>query len=100
VGYTANSMERRLVVVTDVFEVVGRCICALPVLPYALVDPQQGEPLKPGDQLELRRPSGEAIKVRLYGLGWPSPAKGGLIIQLEPSVSKGDIPLGTEIWKV
>ena len=93
-------MHRRLIVVTDLFEVPGRCLCALPIVPHELISPQQGEKLKSGDQLELRRPDGSAAKVTLLGLGWPSPAKGGLIIQLDPSISKDDIPLGTEIWKV
>ena len=93
-------MERLLIVVTNVFEVAGRCICAWPVVPHALINPQQGEQLKPGDELELRRPNGKTTNVKLLGLGWPSPGKGGLIIQLDPSVTKDDIPVGTEIWKV
>jgi hypothetical protein len=93
-------MDRQLIVVANLFEVAGRCICVLPVVPHALLDPQHGKPLKAGDDLELRRPNGTVIRVTLLGLGWPSPAKGGLIIQLDPSVEKEDIPLGTEIWKV
>jgi hypothetical protein len=69
-------------------------------VPHALVNPQRGEKLKRGDQLELRTPNGKIIKIKLFGLGWPSPDKGGLIIQLEPSIAKDDIPLGTEIWKL
>ena len=92
-------MDRQLIVVTDLFEVAGRCICVLPVVPHALVDPQHGKPLKAGDELELRRPNGTAIKVTLLGLRWPVPSEGGLVIQLDPSISKDDIPLGTEIWK-
>jgi hypothetical protein len=92
-------MDRRLIVVTELFEIPARCICALPVVPYALIEPTQGERLKPGDQLELRRPDGNAIRVKLAGLGRPSPSKGGLIIQLGASISRGEIPIGTEIWK-
>jgi hypothetical protein len=62
-------------------------------VPHSLI-----ENLKPGDQLELRRLKSKAIKVKLFGLGWPSPSKDGLIIQLEPSISRDDIPIGTEIW--
>jgi len=94
------STQRRLIIVTDAFEVAGRCICPCPVVPYSLVDPTEGERLKPGDQLELRKPDGTVTKVQLYGLGWPSPVQSGLIIQLEPSVKRDDLPAGTEIWKV
>ena len=95
-----DSTERRLIVVTGVFKITGRCICPCPVVPHALINPEPGEQLKPGDQLELRKPDGTLTKDRLQGLGWPSPSQGGLFIQLEPSISKDDVPLGTEIWKV
>ena len=93
-------MERQLIIVTEVFEVAGRCICPLPVVPNSLISAQQGEWLKPGDQLELRRPNGKVTRVRLYGLGLLLPERDGLVIQLEPTISKHDIPTGTEIWKV
>jgi len=93
-------MARLLVIVTDVFEIAGRCICVLPVVPPEQLNPGEGAGLRPGDNLELRRPNGTSLKVTLSGLGWPSPRKGGLIIQIEPSLSKNDIPLGTEIWSI
>ena len=72
----------------------------MPVVLYALIGSEPGELLKPGDQLELRRPDGSVTRVKLCGLEWPSPSKGGLILRLEPAVTKDDLPLGTEIWKV
>lgn len=46
------------------------------------------EPLKPGDELELRWPDG------------PLSENAGLFIELEPSVTGDHLPIGTEIWKV
>ena len=93
-----DSTERRLIVVTDLCEIVGR-IYPLPVVPEALVNPKTGERLQLGDLLELRRPDGSVAKVELYGPQWASSGK-GLFIELGPSVTKDDLPLGTEIWKV
>jgi hypothetical protein len=95
-----NSTERLLITVSEVFEVVGRCVCPLPVVPHTLIAPAGGEPLRPGDQLELRKPDGTVIRVKLYGLGFLSPPEDGLVIQLEPSIGKHDVPIGSEIWKV
>ena len=49
-----NASERLLIVVSDVFGVVGRCVCPLPVVPHTLIAPAVGEPLNRGDHLELR----------------------------------------------
>ena len=95
-----NSTERRLIIVTDIIEIAGRGICPWPVVPHALIGSEPGERLKPGDQLELRRPDGSITRVKLCGLEWPSPSKGGLILRMEASLTKDDLPLGTEIWKV
>jgi hypothetical protein len=95
-----NATERLLIVVTDVFEISGRGICPLPVVPHVLINPESGEPLRPGDDLELRKPDGSVTKVKLYGPGWPAPSKGGLCIELGPTVTKRDVPIGTEIWRV
>ena len=95
-----DSIPRRLIVVTEVFEFSDGTINPVPLVPFALIDPEFGERLKPGDQLELRRPDGTATTVKLYALSWPSPSKGALGIQLRPPVTKDDLPPGTEIWKV
>jgi hypothetical protein len=92
--------ERRLIIVTDIIEIAGRGILPWPVVPHALIGSEQGERLQPGDQLELRRPDGSVTRVKLCGLEWPSPGKGGLVLRLENSVTKQDLPLGTEIWRV
>ena len=63
-----KATRRRLIIVTDVFELSGRAIGPLPVVPHALINPGPGEQLKPGDQLELRRPDGTVTKVKLCAL--------------------------------
>lgn len=98
--YRMKPVERRLIVVAEVFEISGRCICPLPAVPPEVIAPVAGERLRPGDSLELRRPDGTLFKTAiLYGLGWLNP-KGGLVIQLEPSITPDDLRAGTEIWKV
>jgi len=95
-----NSTDRLLIVVTDIIRITGRGIFPWPVVPHETIGGSTGEPLKIGDELELRRPDGSIVKTTLCGLEWPSPAKGGLILRLEASISEADLPLGTEIWKV
>src|SRR5262245_15489691 len=95
-----EAKQRRLVTVADVFELSGRGICPLPIVPDAQINPDVGERLKVGDTLELRRPNGTVLRVKLYGLGFFSPSKDGLGIELGPKLSKADVPIGTEIWKV
>jgi hypothetical protein len=95
-----NATVRRLIVVTDVFEISGRGICLAPLVPHVLIDPDLGERLRPGDQLELRKPDGTVTTVKLYGLGIFRPSQGGLSIELGPAITKSDVPIGTEIWRV
>jgi len=94
-----NSTQRRLVVVADLCELTGR-IFPLPAVPNALLHPEPEEPLKPGDQLELRRPDGTVTKVMLHGLQWTSSGEEGLFIELGPQVTKQHLPRGTEIWRM
>ena len=95
-----NLTERQLITVTEVFEVAGRGIFAAPVVPFALIDSQLGGRLRLGDQLELRRPDGSVGCCSCAALEWPSPHQGGLILGLGTSVTKADVPIGTEIWRV
>jgi len=92
--------QRRLITVEDVFEVSGRGICPVPAVPYALMKSDVGEELKVGDTLELRKPNETLMRVKLCGLGRFSPDKGGLGLVLSPTLSKADVPIGTEIWTV
>src|SRR5262245_17644385 len=92
--------QRKLITVSEVFEIAGRGLALSPVVPHALIGPDSGEQLKPGDELELRRPDGTIKRVKLYGLEWFRPSKGGLGLTFSPAVSKLEIPIGTEIWTV
>jgi hypothetical protein len=99
---TMNLIERQLVSVTEVLEVAGRGIFVVPVMPYALIEGTPKERLQRGDQLELRKPDGSVARatLTLCSLEWPSPHQGGLILGLGTSITKADVPIGTEIWRV
>jgi len=88
--------RRLLFAVSRTLEVKG-IVCIEPLVPFALLE---GERLSKGDRLELRRPDGAVIQTTIYGLEWPYPSKGALIMTLPPQVKKTDVPEGTEIWKV
>jgi hypothetical protein len=91
---------RLLIKVSDRCEIAGSCIYPLPIVPDALIKPELAEPLKPGDKLELRRPDGSVAYVILQALQRPLSENAGLFIELGPSVTIDDLPIGTEIWKV
>jgi hypothetical protein len=87
---------RFLFAITGTFEVKG-IVCVEPLVPFALCE---GERLKKGDILELRKPDGSVVQTTLFGLEWPSPSRGALIMTLPPPLTKNDVPAGTEIWKM
>lgn len=91
---------RLLIKVSDRCEIAGSCIYPLPIVPDALIKPEFAEPLKPGDKLELRRPDGSVACVILQALQRPLSENAGLFIELGPSVTIDDLPIGTEIWKI
>jgi len=92
-------MPARLMIVTDTFRFQDGRIVLAPPVPSSLID-GAGEGLKPGDKLELRRPDGTVLQTALAGFEWPSPSVGGLCISLGTALTKADVPVGTEIWKV
>ena len=94
------SIPRRLLIVSDIFEFEDGSINLAPLVPFTVLDPERGERLKAGDQLELRRPDGTIIKTTLYGLNWLSPSRGTMGLALNKPITKADVPIGTEIWKV
>jgi len=91
---------RLLIKVSDRCEIAGSCIYPLPIVPDALIKPEYGEPLKPGDKLELRRPDGSVANVIVQALRAPLSENAGLFIELGPTVTIDDLPIGTEIWTV
>jgi hypothetical protein len=85
---------RFLFAVSRTFEAKG-IVCIEPLVPLASCDD-----LKKGDILELRKPDGSVIETTLFGLEWPIPSRGALIMTLPPPIKKNDVPSGTQIWKV
>ncbi len=87
----------RIIVVTDVFEFQDGTLHFSPLVPSEVMEREQ---LKAGDPLELRRPDGTIVRTSLHSLDWPYPSKGKLGLCLDKPLTKMDIPVGTEIWKV
>ncbi len=90
---------RLLVKFSDRCKITGSCIYPLPIVPNAFTKPEFAEPLT-GDKLELRRPDGSVANVIPQALRRPLSENAGLFIELGPSVTMDDLPIGTEIWKI
>jgi hypothetical protein len=86
---------RLLLVVEDTFEFQDGSIHFSPLVAMPTL-----EGVKAGDPLELRRPDGTTMRTTLYGLDWPSPMCGKLGLSVKKPLTKADIPVGTEIWKM
>ena len=86
---------RLLIVVEDIYEFQDGILHFAPLVANPLL-----EGVKAGDPLELRRPDGTAIRTTLYGLDWPSPMCGKMGLSANRPLTKADVPVGTEIWKV
>ena len=86
-----------LIVVADIFEFQDGTLHFAPAVPFAVADEAR---LKQGDHLELRRPDGTIVKTTLYGLDFFRPSNGKLGLSVNKPLTKRDIPVGTEIWKV
>jgi hypothetical protein len=56
--------------------------------------------LKAGDDLELCRPDGTVVESTLHALDRPAPFNGKLGLCLHHWLTKTDIPVGTEVWKI
>jgi hypothetical protein len=86
-----------LTVVADIFEFQDGTLHFAPAVPFAVADEAR---LKPGDHLELRRPDGSIVKANLLGVDRFSPSNGTVGLCLSKPLTKTDVPVGTEIWKV
>lgn len=87
-------MVRRLLVVEDAFLIEGRGVVLVP----ALV-PQNDGCLRVGDPITLKRPNGTSLTWQIDGIEvfCGRVSKGHLHILLK-GLSKGEVPIGTEIW--
>ena len=74
--------------VADTFTIEGRGVCASPA--------EWGDGrARVGDDIELRRPDGSALRSSVREVTYPHRD-----ILLPAGVAKSDIPPGTEIWTV
>jgi hypothetical protein len=90
-------MPRLLIVVSDAFDV--GIVVVLPRVPFSVIDAKDGERLRPGADLELRRPDGTTSRTKLYGFD-SKPCEGGRLMALSNPLTKAEVPAGTEIWMV
>ena len=88
-------MARQLFVVDDTFEIKGRGLILA-----AGISPEGEERFRVGDLIRLQRPDGSAAVVRIDGLEILSPNLRNIFPILLTSVSKNDVPIGTEVWSV
>jgi hypothetical protein len=84
-----------LLVVDDIFEFQDGTLHFSPLVALPTL-----KGLKEGDALELRRPDGTPIRTRLYAFDWPYPMRGQCGVSVNKPLTKTDIPVGTEIWRV
>jgi hypothetical protein len=94
---SSSFIPSQLIVVSDIFEFQDGTVHFAPAVPIPTADRVF---LRAGDQLELRRPDGSVIKTTLHGIDCFSPSNGMVGLGLGKPLSKTDIPVGTEIWKV
>jgi hypothetical protein len=88
-------MPRLLSKVEDTFELSGRRgVVVAPGIP-------RGADLriKVGDPVWLRRPDGTEVRSSVVGIEMLSPPHPASIpLLIGPDLTKGDLPVGTEIW--
>jgi hypothetical protein len=85
-----------LIVVEDTFEWGGTLHFA-PAVPFGVAD---SAGLNQGDQLELRRPDGTTLTTHLHGFDFLAPSDGKIGLCVNKPLTKADVPVGTEVWKV
>jgi hypothetical protein len=86
-----------LIVVDETFEFQDGTLHLSPALSVAVVE---SECLRQGDQLEIRPPDGTTIRTRLHCFDLLTPSRGKVGLCLNKPLTKADIPIGTEVWKV
>lgn len=86
-------MARRLFTVEATFTVRGRGLVLVPGLVI-----ERDERFRVGDRIVLRRPDGPSLDARIGGLELPSPNPRHEVMVLLRSLTKGDVPVGTEVW--
>ena len=94
-------MSHLLFTVTEVFTVHGYGIELCPGVRL-----EDHRVVKPGDQVELKRPDGSSVRVAIKALvdpastiyvGPPPPERTSFVI-LPEDFQREDVPVGTEVW--
>jgi hypothetical protein len=89
-------MARLLFTVEDIWTIRGRGIVISPGLV-----PQGDERFRLGDRLELHRPDGSVIVTKIEGWDlFHRGPNGEIEVLLEKSITKDQVPIGTEVWSV
>lgn len=87
-----------LFLVEDAFQITGRG-CVLVPGPSA---EQGSQRIRIGDRLRLRKPDGDCFDTAIEGVEMigrrPAPHVITLPILLPSDVTKGDVPVGTQVW--
>lgn len=86
-------MERLLFVVEDTFLIEGRGLILVPGVGGNVQ-------LRDGRALIIKRPDGGVLHVAKFSFGMPGPKSEGCPILLPSEVTKGDVPIGSEVWMV
>lgn len=90
-------MSKYLCKVAEVFQLTNRLV----VVSDTLYDDFDSKILRHGSTVELRRPDGSSVLTKTWHERY-SPTNIGrpMAFSVEDSLSKTDIPLGTEVWLI
>ena len=96
VGAISDFMPEFLYQVDGVFDLGGRCVVATPGIPPTTQGIRNGTPL------ELRRPDGSVVRTQIADIAFVNPydPKRPIQFSFPPSLTKQDIPVGTEVWMI
>lgn len=90
-------MARLLFTVENRFAIRNRGVVVVPGIVV-----QGDERFRVDDPLELRKPDGVVVFTRIAGLEWsvPRQADRSFPLLLPIELTKGDVPVGAEVWSV
>lgn len=81
--------------VAEVFQLTGRLVVVADILREDL----ENRSWRHGSLVELRRPDGSRVRTKTWSeMMWPSNSGRPIAFSVENSLSKDDIPTGSEVW--
>jgi len=86
-------MARCLFAVEDTFTIRGRGLVLVPG-----IIPDGDERFRVGDRIVLRKPDNSSIDAQIGGLEMLSPNPRHEVVILLKTLTKEDVPVGTEVW--